>query len=256
MKKRFYFYFAAALILVVILYEIWPDPFWLVSRRVILPLAEKTTDGVKIMASPFSVIANFNALEEENKQLEAENNELRAALAKQKEQSHICASVTEEIKSSSAFSIASVAKVTGRTPRGYRESLIVDAGKQDSIREGAAVISNGYLVGKVKKVYDSQSEIELVTSHVSLIPAILEKSRESGLAQGGLEGLMLIDVPTNAKVEANEKVLTSGLGGDLPSGILVGATLPVVGVRKGPFQSVKISSPINYSAIEFVSILK
>lgn len=256
MKRGFYLYFAVAFILIIILYEIWPVPFWFISREVILPAAQMSSDAAKIIASPFSVLANFNSLEKDNKKLTQENNQLRAELAKLSEQSHICSSATAEILSSSSYENAKVAKVVGRTPWGYRESLVVNAGQNDSIREGAAVLSNGYLVGRVKKVHSSQSEIELISSHVSLIPAILEKSRESGLIQGKLEGLSMIEVPTNANIEANEKVLTSGLGGDLPSGLLIGETLPIVGVKKGPFQTLKISSPINFSSIEFVSILK
>ena len=256
MKNRFFIYFSLILVLLVVCYEIWPLPFWYFSRKVILPAAQVSTDSLTALVSPFSVLTKFNSLQKNNKNLETQNTEPKARLAKLNEQIYICSALSKEIKTSAALNVLSTAKVVGRSAGGDTQILIVDKGNDASVREGAAVLASGYFVGKVIKVFGDQSEVRLVASHLSLVPAILKTSRGTGLLQGGLEGLNLVEVPASIKVAPADIVLTSGLGGDLPAGLVVGETYPVVEAKKGTFQSIKVSSPINFSSIEFVSILK
>jgi len=256
MKYRFYLYFALAAVLLVVLYFLWPLPFWYLSSRIILPAIEKTTDAAQAITSPVSVLFRVDDLARENKKLAEENTVLRSELVKATEQTSICTLSSQEFSSTSHSDVAAIARVTGRTPRGQSQTLIIDKGSQDGVREGAPAIVSGYLVGRVKRVDSSSSEVLLISSYLSMVPAVTGTSRETGLVRGGLEGLSLIELPINAKVGENEAVLTSGLGGDFPPGLAIGTLAQTLGVKKGPFQSLKIESPVNFSSIEFISILK
>jgi rod shape-determining protein MreC len=146
--------------------------------------------------------------------------------------------------------------VIGRTPYSFNQSIVLDKGSTDGVKEGAAVISQGYLLGRIVVADPRKSEVRLIFSHLSRIPAMIESTHESGLVQGGLEGLILNDVSINAKISPGDKVETSGLGGDLPPGILIGTVSEILGIKGGLFQSAKIESQIKPTSIEVVSIIK
>ncbi|MDH4358754.1 MAG: rod shape-determining protein MreC [Candidatus Berkelbacteria bacterium] len=256
MKYKFFLYFALAATLLVILYFLWPLPFWYLSSRIVLPAVEKTTDAAQAIASPVSILFRIDDLAKENKRLEEENAVLKSGLIKATEQTSICTLYSKEFASANQSEVAAIARVTGRTPRGQSQTLVVDKGGQDGVREGAAVMTSGYLVGRVKRVDSSSSEVLLISSYLSMVPAITGTGRQTGLVRGGLEGLFLIELPINAKIGESEAVLTSGLGGDFPPGLSIGALAQSPGIKKGPFRSLKIISPINFSSIEFISILK
>ena len=244
------------MILFIILYEIWPLPFRVFSKRVILPASEKTVLMSRIIASPFVLIGRLNSLEKRNASLENENNSLKAQIAQNEESAGVCLRLSDEQKLSQVSGKETVfANVIGRTPQNYNQKIMIDRGKDDGLSEGAAVMSHGFLVGRLGNVDKNQSTVLPITDHSSLIPAVLEKSRETGLIQGGLEGLVLTDVPINSKIENSEKILTSGLGGDFPSGIIVGHA-GVSHKVSGLFQTIEVNYPIRISRIEVVTVIK
>ena len=239
-----------------VLYQVWPLPFWLFAHRVILPGAYQVGRIYRLVASPFEVIPKIYNLEQRNQELVQENVELRSRVAKAREERDLClASGKESEKSWIEGYELMVARVVGRTPRDISQKIVIDRGRDDGVKEGAAVLALGHLVGRVDKALSHRSEVLLVSSHFSLVPAVLETSREIGLVQGGLEGLILTEIPASLKVESGEKVITGSLGDDLPSGILIGQASKTTR-GKGLFQQIKLDYPVNISSLEVVSVVK
>ena len=256
MKKGFLANFLIFVVLIFVLYHLWDVPFVYFGKKVILPIFEAFGDSVKSLTYPFEFIKNLSNLDKANKVLEEENNSLKAEVAKLKETNYFCHQFEKEMSLSKISDHKLiVGKVIGRAPQSFNQNLVVDRGRNDGVIEGAAVLSSGFLIGQTRNVTDDQSEIFLITNHNSLVPAVLEKSREIGLVQGGLEGLILTEIPASRKTESGEKVLTSGLGGKMVPGILIGEVKSEF-ETKGLFQTIKISSSVQASAIEFVSIIQ
>ncbi|MCX6809552.1 MAG: rod shape-determining protein MreC [Candidatus Berkelbacteria bacterium] len=256
MNKNFVLKFILTVGLLIILYLIWPLPFLWVSKTILLPPIEKIGNVLEASVSPFRTLSKISKLDKDSKQLDNENQALEAQIAKLTETNYLCKEVQAEESTLLGKFFTQTARVIGRTPFSFNQTIIVDKGSNDSIKEGAAVLSNGTFIGKVTKVDASRSEVRLITSHDSLIPTILEQSRQTGIVQGGLEGLTLSDVSVDGKISAGENILTSGLGGDLPAGILIGQVSQIIGVEGGLFQSAKVNFPVNISSIEVVSIIK
>lgn len=255
-NRNFFIKFFLGAFLVIILYKIWPFPFEVFARSVVLPSAYKIENIAKESMAPFRLIGKINGLDKENKRLREENQVLNAQVAQTQEKSQICLELKGEAGASSSLGKELIpARIIGRTPEEFNRSIIVDSGSNSGVRQGAAVVSMGYLIGRVDKVLASQSEVFLITNHSSFVPAVLISSRETGLVQGGLEGLVLTEVPVNSKIAEGESVLTSGLGGDLPSGIPIGKVSEIQ--KSGSlFQTVGIEYPIQISKVEMVSIIK
>jgi rod shape-determining protein MreC len=199
------------------------------------------------------MLSQINNLSRDNRDLQRQKSDLEAEIVRIKEENKFCQQVGLESKLSEGRK-AAVARIIGRTPQNFNQILIVDKGSSDGIKLKAAVLSNGYLVGQVKTVSEKSSEIVLLTNHNNMTPAMLDKSREFGLVQGSLEGLVLTDIPAATKVENGEKVLSSGLGGEIPKGLLIGEVAQS-GEAKGLFQTLRVESPFVLSRTEVVSIL-
>lgn len=139
---------------------------------------------------------------------------------------------------------------------GYLKSLTIDKGSSSGIKEGEAVISQGVLIGMLTTVRADNSEVTLVTDYNSLVPVVLGTSRGTGLLRGGLDGLTVEDIPLNIEIKKNENVLTSGLGGQIPQGYLVGKVSEVISKEGEIFQKVSVTSPVDFSKLEVLFIVK
>lgn len=240
-------------LLLVILYNIWSLPFEFLAKKVILPTSNVIGDLANRALSPIRFLGEINGLYEKNKQLEGENLSLKAQIVSEKEQENLCTQILQEQKVSVQQKTI-FARIISRAPQNFNRYIVVDRGTVDGVGENDAVMSNGYLIGQIRTVEEKSSEVVLITNHSYMTPAMLDRSRENGMVQGSLEGLVITDIPSWIDIANGEKVLTSGLGGDLPKGLLIGEVVESDN-NSGLFQSVEVSSPFILSKTEGVTIL-
>lgn len=253
--KRTYFLILvfSSFLLLFVLYRIWSLPFVIFSNRVLLPSSRVIADTLDKGLYPFKFIGELNSLYKKNKDLEAQNAQLQAQIVEMQERDTLNQQVLKEQDLDLNFKKL-FARIISRTPQNFNRSIVVDKGSSDGVKVNDAVLSNGFLIGQVKKVENNSSEIVLITNHNYMTASFLNNSRETGMVQGSLEGLVMTDVPSWVEVSSGEKVLSSGLGGDLPKGLLIGE---VAESKKGEglFQNIKIKSSFTLSGLEVVTIL-
>ena len=148
------------------------------------------------------------------------------------------------------------ARIVGREPTSFLDSVIIDKGKDDGVVENMAIISSGALVGQVKDVYANQSKVILITSKDSIILAMLQDSRAKGILRGGISGLVLEDITQDVEYNADESVITSGLDGVIPPGILIGKTGGIRSYSSGLFKNIAVEPVADLSKLEIVFIMK
>jgi rod shape-determining protein MreC len=192
-------------------------------------------------------LEEYVALETQVQALKKENEQLRALLDK---------------KESLRDFIPIQATVIGRNPDRWQETVIVNKGEQHGVKKDMAVITPEGLVGKVQ--HASQ-----FTSTVQLLSALDQKNRISAYVQGNenvfglIEGydekrraLLLKRIPYNAKIKKKQKVLTSGLGGIFPKGLVIGEVIEVVPDQYGLTKMVYVKPAANFYDIDDVIIVK
>lgn len=221
---------------------------------------------------PFSIVGNLTvdngskfvkniiylrSISRENEKLIKENLELQSELSILKEVQHENEILKNELGFFSSKGDLKLipANIIGRSISGYLRNIIIDRGAKDNVRVGQALVSQGFLVGTVKEVFESTSQVTLITDYNSLVPVVLQESRGTGLLRGGLGGLTIEDIPLNINIIPGEQVTTSGLGGDIPSGILVGKVGEVISKKGEIFQKVTLESPIQIFYLEFIFVV-
>jgi len=148
------------------------------------------------------------------------------------------------------------AKIIGREPTSFLDYIIIDKGSGDEISENSAVVSDGFLVGKVTEVGENQSKITLITSKDSIVQAMLQENRVQGVLKGGLSGITLESIPQDIEVVNNENVITSGLGGDMMQGLLIGEVVSQQSSKAEIFKTLNVRSLVDFSKLEIVFIIQ
>jgi rod shape-determining protein MreC len=61
--------------------------------------------------------------------------------------------------------------------------------------------------------------------------------------------------PKSAEVEKGDYVMTSGLGGVFPKGLMVGTISEITKTRRGMFQNIEIKPAVDFSQLEYLIII-
>lgn len=149
------------------------------------------------------------------------------------------------------------AEVIGYDPSPAVRSIIIDRGTEDGVIVGMPVESARGLVGRVFRTTANASQVALVTDNASSIPVRLGNSRATGLMQGGgLGGETVIDwIDQGYTLNRNEVVLTSGLGGNFPEGLIVGRVREVQKNDAELFQQAIVQPAVDFDSLEIVFVI-
>lgn len=200
---------------------------------------------------------HFRSIVRQNADLVKENLDLQSKLAKLTEVSFENEILKKELGFMQSQDLSkTVPAAIISISNGYLKSVVIDKGEKDGLKVGDAVISQGVLVGTISNVRQNNSDVLLVTDFNSLVPVILQNSRGTGLLRGGLKGLVVEQIPLNISLQKGENVVTSGLGGQIPAGILVGKTGEVISKEGEIFQKNSVSTPVDFSRLEVLFVIK
>lgn len=115
------------------------------------------------------------------------------------------------------------ARVTLRYPDAWWREVRIDKGRGDGIRVGAPVMSDGYLVGRISRVEDAFSWVELITSASFMMAAVVNDTWDIGVVNGDDKGgVRLMFMPTDKEYKRGMIISTALVGDYLPPGIPIG----------------------------------
>ncbi|MBA3006080.1 MAG: rod shape-determining protein MreC [Desulfocapsa sp.] len=147
------------------------------------------------------------------------------------------------------------ARVVGKDPSFWFQTLIVDRGKSDGVIEGMVARTSLGVVGQVIQVSDNYSKILLSNAPSSAIDAMIQKNRVRGILKGAADkGYVLYYVLKNADVAVGDRVVTAGIGGVFPSGIPLGTVSALRSKRRGMFQEIEVAPIVDFGQLEMVFI--
>jgi rod shape-determining protein MreC len=226
--------------------------------KVRMKIIDMLSPAMETVSAPVGVAMGFGEtfqsylfVHSKNSQLDTENKRLRLQVARlyqvQKENEEL-RELLNYVKESEYSHIT--AKVVGNTSGPFTRSVLVNAGADDNLLKGQAVVMDGGLVGRVIEVGHNSSRILLLTDINSKIPVISLDSREhSILAGNNSDNPKLLYLPKESKIADGEVMVTAGDGDMLPPGVMVGRVLKLA---DGSYEVLPF---VNWHHIEYVSIL-
>ncbi|MBS4215485.1 rod shape-determining protein MreC [Neobacillus rhizophilus] len=154
------------------------------------------------------------------------------------------------------------ATVIGRNPDRWHEMIIINKGKLDGIKKNMAVVTATGLIGKVKNVTQFSSTVQLLSAMdpKNRISAVIQGETEVyGFVQGfdDKQKMLLVKaIPSGAKVEKGQTVITSGMGGVFPKGLMIGKVEEVKPDQYGLNQTALVKPGADFYDIENVMVIK
>lgn len=194
-----------------------------------------------------SRLEEFAVLQAEVNTLETENNELREVV---------------DIKDSLRDYEPLNATVIARNPDQWEEKIILNRGSVHGVKKNMAVMTARGLIGKITVVTPYTSEVELLYTNNTNYRVAALAQEEAGNVYGLVEGydserseLVFKRIDSNSTLTEGSKVVTSGLGGIFPKGIVIGEVTEITTDDYGLTKMAYVKPAADFSLLENVMIL-
>lgn len=151
---------------------------------------------------------------------------------------------------------AVAATVIGSDATGLARTLVLGQGRNRGLKPGMAVLCNQGVVGKLISASPDAARVLLIDDHNSALDAFDQRSRARGIVAGQLEGgLTMKYVERKEDVARGDAVITSGLDGIFPRGLLIGRVSRVVRQGPGLFINVEVAPAVDFRLLEQVLVV-
>jgi len=210
-------------------------------------------------------ITSFYKLKQENDYYRSQLEMLALYKAELEEAYRQIAQLKElaDIKTAANEYRLSSAKVIYRSFDTFNHALVINLGSDDGVTVNQAVITTKGLIGKIAEVGKNSSVVRLLTTQdvqnkvavkIQLSPstsaeAILERYDPNR----GAYVLQLLD--TNSAVLKDMTVITSGLGGVFPAGLLVGTVSEVEQLVNAIGMKIYVTPSANFRSFDYVFVV-
>ena len=230
------------------------DAFWL---ELCSPFQKAATFVIKAAQGVLHRYVFLVHLEKENvilkkrmAELQEENHQLKeAALANERLRKLL--QFREKVSTSMVG-----AEVIGRDPSSWFKSVAINKGEGDGVKKGMAVISPEGVIGQILKTSPHYSIVLLITDYNSAIDGIIQRTRGKAIVEGrGENRCQLKYLLRTEEVVMGDVVVTSGLGGNFPKGLMVGEIRKVEKEGHGIFQYAELVPSVDLTKLEEVFVI-
>ncbi len=147
------------------------------------------------------------------------------------------------------------ALVVAEDASSWAQTIVLDKGLRHGVQEGNPVVVAEGVVGRVIKVANNSSRVLLLTDAASSIAGLVQRTRTRGVVRGDGRELNLEFALRNDLIEVEDLIMTSGMGGVFPKGLIVGRVTAVQRNDFGLFQQIKLAPVVDFSRLEEVLVL-
>ena len=208
---------------------------------------------------------DVTALEEENAALKKQIAEMEEAVRQAEKDSEENKLLRERLnlrEQRRDLTDVEAAYVTEHTVNNWTSSLTLDRGTAHGVEQGDCVVDEtNALVGVVSEVgYNWCTVLTIVDTDTSLGAQVV-RTKDLGVAEGdfslmGQDRLRLDYLPAGCQLLAGDLILTSGLGGFYPSGLVIGTVESVQKDDAGAASYAILAPKVGFDALNEVFIIK
>ncbi|MGI5859068.1 MAG: rod shape-determining protein MreC [Tepidanaerobacteraceae bacterium] len=153
------------------------------------------------------------------------------------------------------------AEVIARDPSNWFNVILIDKGEKHGIKKDMAVITDEGLVGYTISTASNTSKVVLITDERSSVSAMLQRTRDNGMVKGTIDpapsGYLKMEfLPQDANLVKGDIVISSGLGGIIPKGIIIGEVAEANKESYELMQYAIIKPAVDFMKLERVFVIK
>lgn len=241
-----------------------PNPLENVLGVVTTPIR----DGISALAGRAEGIHNYSFHYEE---LQAENERLRAELAQLQETARDAEAAVKEnerlrellgLREQRRELTFESATITARSTSNWASTMTLSKGSAQGVAAGDCVVdAAGNLVGIIDEAGTNWSTMITVVDATLEMGALLSRTESIAILEGDFtlmaqERLKLTYLPENTELLTGDLVLTSGLGGNYPSDLVVGTIASIHTDASGMSRYAVITPAADLESLVQVFIIK
>ena len=152
-------------------------------------------------------------------------------------------------------------EILGRDPDGWWQMLRLNKGLADGITTNRAVIAVDGLIGKTVRVSPHTADVLLLSDPNCQVSARIQRTGAFGILAGrgpnwqGNVVCRLEYLNKNVEIVEGDEVVTSGLGGIFPGGLLLGYVDRIYTDRSGLYQYADVISKAEIGMMSYVFVV-
>jgi rod shape-determining protein MreC len=221
------------------------------------PFQKAATLVVKTVQETFRQYVFLINLEKENRMLKREIAELQEENHRMKEMKLTNERMRRLLQfREKNFPSMIGAEVIGQDPSSWFKSVTIDKGERDGVKKRMAVISPAGVIGQILKTAPHYATVLLVTDYNSAIDSIVQRTRAKAIVEGKGENRCQLKYLLRAEEAAvGDVVVTSGLGGNFPKGLMVGEIKKIDKKGHGVFQYAELVPSVDLTQLEEVFVI-
>ncbi|MDG5815023.1 rod shape-determining protein MreC [Chitinispirillales bacterium ANBcel5] len=146
-------------------------------------------------------------------------------------------------------------RVIARDPSPLYRSIVVNAGKRDGVQLYMPLISEQGVVGKVVQLTQNMSLVQLLKDPSNRTSVMDRRSRYVGILETENGKDFFVRYRTHEDIEPGDKIITSGLGGIYPKGLLVGEVKKITENYNPLFKTVYVDPAVDFDRLEELFIM-
>ena len=221
------------------------------------PVQEAATFVIKTIHGVFQQYVFLFHLEKENGLLKRRIAELQDENHQMKEMALANERLRKLLQFREKLSTSIIAaEVIGQDPTSWFKSVTINKGEGDGVQKGMPVISPEGVVGQILKTSPHYATVLLMTDYNSAIDAVIQRTRAKSIVEGKEENrCQLKYLLRTEEVVVGDVVVTSGLGGIFPKGLMVGEIRNMDKRSHGVFQYAELVPSVDLTKLEEVFII-
>ena len=227
------------------------------------PLQIAVASALRGVGAAWAGYVDLRGVRAENTLLERRLGDALAQLEQERQRSEETPRLRELLDLRTALPLDTVAaEVVAREGVPWFRTLTLNKGREAGIALNAAVLSPTGVMGRVVALGPRAARVQLLLDRESGVGALVERTRVTGIVsgQGGIgdaakTDLVMKYVSSLADVVEGDRVLTSGLDGIYPKGLVIGR-VRVVSTPAGLFKEVTVTPSARFDSIETVLVVR
>jgi rod shape-determining protein MreC len=221
------------------------------------PLESVKNRSVRAIRESWNRYLFLVGLEEENRQLKKKNDLLASQLIQYRE-GHLEALRLRQLLEirEQPHTTPVIAEVMGHEQSSVFKSILIKKGTAHGLIVGLPVLNDQGIVGRITECSWHACRIMLIVDKSSNVSALLQGSRTHGVLQGdGAAGCRLKYIPKTEAVNIGDAVISSGLGGIFPKGVILGVVAAIDKKEGAFFQRIDVRPSVDFGKLEEVLVL-
>ena len=205
-------------------------------------------------------LSDMESLKNENEQLKSDNSKLQESVRELEVLKSENNTLKEYLNLKNKYSeyATTPAYVIERSFSNYDKILVINSGSKDGLAVNMPVISESGLVGHIISVTDNTAKVQTIVDTASTVSASMSTSTNSILLKGQLgdnDNIKATYIQTEDTILQGDEVVTSGLGGIYPKGILIGTIKDIINTKNQSDRYATVTTATNFDKLETVLVI-